>query len=111
MIINFIVRVYKKIVRYFLKKYAFFFINFLPFLNYLRSLIFYILFNLISGRFFLKRAESAGPYSVYNPMLKSKKIYVKTPFSFLFNQYKIKRMYKSIKKSLRKSKKRKLFLL
>lgn len=111
MIINLIVRIYNKIVRYFMKKYTFFFINFLPFLNYLRSLIFYILFNLISRRFFLKKTEPAGPYSVYTPMLKFKKMYVKKPFYFLFNLYKIKRMSKSIKESLRKSKKRKLFLL
>jgi hypothetical protein len=38
-------------------------------------------------------------------------MYIKTLFSFLINKYKIWKSYKPLKKSLRKSKKRKLFLL
>lgn len=109
--INILKRIYKKMIRFFMKKYAFFFIYFLPFLMYIRSLLFYFVYNLVSGNFFAKRTEPAGPYSVYNPILKFKKMYIKTLFSFLINKYKIWKSYKSLKKSLRKSKKRKLFLL
>jgi hypothetical protein len=76
-------------IRFFMKKYAFFFIYFLPFLMYIRSLLFYFVYNLVSGNFFAKRTEPAGPYSVYNPILKFKKMYIKTLFSFLINKYKI----------------------
>jgi hypothetical protein len=111
MIINLVIRIIKLIIRFFMKKYAFFYINFLPFLKYLRSLTFYLLYNLIFGRFFVKKTQPAGPYSVYTSLFKLKKLYIKSPYFFFKNQYKVRKMFKSIKKSLRKSKKRKLFLL
>jgi len=101
----------RKTTRFFKRKYAFFYINFLPFLKYVRSVIFYLLYTLFTDRFFGEKTSPAGPYNVYNPMEKLKKYYILSPFLFFKNQRAINKIYKSVRKSLRKSKKRKLFLV
>jgi hypothetical protein len=65
----------------------------------------------LTERFFEKKTQPAGPFNVYSPMANLKKYYILSPFLYFKNQRAINKVYKSIKKSLRKSKKRKLFLV
>lgn len=82
-------------------------------LYYIWSFVSYFLIILKRVKILFRGVKPAGPYSLYNSFITKdiRYIYLEKPIMFFEREKEIKKIYKSLRKTLRMSKKRELFLI
>lgn len=111
-IVNLLIKRLKRIYKFFYRTYLYVFVKTMPPIYYLQLSIYYIWFTITRLRILIKKVNCAGPYSNYNLYTGTKQRFIKLGlFRFIFWERKTKQLAKSLKKSVIKSQKRKLFLL
>lgn len=110
-IFELIVWVFKRIFYFFKRKYLFMLRITMPLVNYLKNNIYYVIIVIKRFRIFYKRVQPAGPFTIYNPLSKLKKNYMNKSVLFFKKQQEIEKDRKLFSKLLKRTKKRKLFLL
>jgi len=110
-IFELIVWVFKRIFYFFKRKYLFMLRITMPLVNYLKNNIYYVIIVIKRFRIFYKRVQPAGPFTIYNPLSTLKKNYMNKSVLFFKKQQEIEKDRKLFSKLLKRTKKRKLFLL
>lgn len=116
-VIFLILRLYEisfEILKYFFGRFYGFVVKKLVALFYLiTGLLYYFLIVLRKIKILYRGVKPAGPYSLYNSFINKniRYIYLRNPIMFIEREKDIRKTYKLLKKNLRKSKKRELFLL